>query len=739
LVGLLTAEEFEELLSHCGIRMDQKQREVVLAPVDSVLYVVAGPGSGKTRALALRVLKVLFVDGLPPNAIMATTFTRRAAGELRSRIQGWGMQVWQRIPHRQHEVIDMGAIQVGTLDSLILDALRGLGRQYRNLAVADRYALQLLISRDPEFRELATQIPELREYSRQRPPRDLPEMFLDLRSRIIEYLVNDRAISEQLRMALQRFERLLEERHIIDYQRLNRLFYDLLMQQQIPDHLLQLRYLLVDEYQDTNPLQEEIYLSLGQICIKGGGGLFVVGDDDQALYRFRGATVEVFERFPSSVARKLGHHAKTVWLTVNYRSRRPIVDFANRFLALDPAYSGARVQGKPWITADRREPGPKVLLVSHNGWVKVESLLADLIARLAGPQGLDLCGERYQVSRLGDIAVLTYSPKEIAGGGQSNQTNLRFPGRLRQELESRGIAVFNPRGRPLSEVKAVSQLCGILLCCIDPQQKVQQQLRSDRAHSILKSWRFTAYTLALQHRDLKHFIDGGWITQLQADTQEISLLQLVYAALRWIPELYTSVEGLTYLELITRAITQAQLVSTAAGHIRANNDYLIREAIRTVLIPIAEGRLELDEELLETLPGDRVSIMSIHQAKGLEFPVVIVYLGPTPFDFPKSGNVEHFLEERFGPCSRLGRLSRTPIDRAFDDVIRRYYVAFTRAMDVLILVWDGPFPPTAGGERSVPGGWIRSGQCKAVELFQDVQFWGVTHVSTGPPRSHQNA
>lgn len=88
LVGLLTAKEFEELLSHCGIRMDQKQREVVLAPVDSVLYVVAGPGSGKTRALALRVLKVLFVDGLPPNAIMATTFTRRAAGELRSRIQG---------------------------------------------------------------------------------------------------------------------------------------------------------------------------------------------------------------------------------------------------------------------------------------------------------------------------------------------------------------------------------------------------------------------------------------------------------------------------------------------------------------------------------------------------------------------------------------------------------------------------------------------------------------------------
>src|SRR5713101_2011972 len=69
---------------------DPDQEAAVAAPVNQSLQLIAGPGTGKTTSLTLRVLKLVFVDGVPPLSIVATTFTKKAAGELRSRILGWG-------------------------------------------------------------------------------------------------------------------------------------------------------------------------------------------------------------------------------------------------------------------------------------------------------------------------------------------------------------------------------------------------------------------------------------------------------------------------------------------------------------------------------------------------------------------------------------------------------------------------------------------------------------------------
>jgi DNA helicase-2/ATP-dependent DNA helicase PcrA len=72
---------------------DDNQNKAIGAPINSSLFVVAGPGSGKTTVVALRILKLIFVDGIDPSCIIATTFTRKAAAELRSRILGWGDQL----------------------------------------------------------------------------------------------------------------------------------------------------------------------------------------------------------------------------------------------------------------------------------------------------------------------------------------------------------------------------------------------------------------------------------------------------------------------------------------------------------------------------------------------------------------------------------------------------------------------------------------------------------------------
>jgi DNA helicase II / ATP-dependent DNA helicase PcrA len=107
---------------------------------------------------------------------------------------------------------------------------------------------------------------------------------------------------------------------------------------------------LVDEYQDTNLLQESIYLS---IVTHSHASLTVVGDDDQSLYRFRGATAELFRDFQARLAQAIpGTDSQRLDLTGNYRSTPEIVEYFNAFITNDPDFTAARVQPpKPAIQA----------------------------------------------------------------------------------------------------------------------------------------------------------------------------------------------------------------------------------------------------------------------------------------------------------------------------------------------------------------------------------------------------
>lgn len=706
----ITNECFEEAARNCAITMDEEQRRIVLAPPHELLHVVAGPGSGKTRVLALRVLKLIFVDAIRPHEIMATTFTRRAANELRSRIQDWGLHLWEQLGTEGTALPDIGSIRLGTLDSLVQEALRTIGREYRNLVVIEDYALRLLLQRNPQLR--ADTIEKIQEVAWliQSPFRDAHKALLEFRSRVYQYLVNRDKLSDQARRAIELVDQLLHKHHIVDHDLINWQFYCLLCNDKITDDLRKLRYLLVDEYQDTNPLQEAIYLEIGRRCVVNGGGMLVVGDDDQALYRFRGATVEVFERFPEATECRFGKRAQSYCLSTNYRSRQPIVAFANQFIQLDDGYKEARVTGKPPIRANRAEHLPPVLTLSAGEKSALAEQVAELVARLHNP-GLSLNGQPLRIDQLGEIAILTYSPRELSTNGRP-----RFPWHLRQALERRGIPVYNPRGQPLHTIEPVAALCGLLLHVIDPDnQLVQQSVKAQDVLKILQQWRRQASQRIEQDHNLRQALQQLARPRANSVHQELPTIRIVYQLLRWVPELVQTVDGLTYLELVTRAVTQAAAVSPWAGKFAPSEESSKREILFGVLVPIARGWLDLDEELLETLPGDRVNILSIHQSKGLEFPVVIVDLDTGPWGFPNDGKEEHRLEDQLGPHSALGELPRPGRDRAFDDLIRRYYVAFTRAKELLVLL--------PGRQKSVPNGWTRDGRCHASTLFKDVLNW----------------
>lgn len=89
----VSLSHFHELLEATGRKPDDRQWEAVSTPPEKGLFIVAGPGSGKTNCLTLRILKLILVDGLPPSSVLATTFTKKAAAELRSRILSGGFDL----------------------------------------------------------------------------------------------------------------------------------------------------------------------------------------------------------------------------------------------------------------------------------------------------------------------------------------------------------------------------------------------------------------------------------------------------------------------------------------------------------------------------------------------------------------------------------------------------------------------------------------------------------------------
>src|SRR5690348_112076 len=122
LPGLSVDDFVAAVDTYLGKRLDANQEECVTAPSDESLFLVAGPGSGKTTAITLRMLRLMFVECFDPAAIVATTFTNRAATELRSRVLGWATMLREGLLRDDAlpatlEAVDLNRVVTGTLDS----------------------------------------------------------------------------------------------------------------------------------------------------------------------------------------------------------------------------------------------------------------------------------------------------------------------------------------------------------------------------------------------------------------------------------------------------------------------------------------------------------------------------------------------------------------------------------------------------------------------------------------------
>ncbi len=348
----------EELISG----LNEQQREAVLHG-EGPLLVLAGAGSGKTRVITYRIVKLILMDGVAPEEILAVTFTNKAAAEMRERISNM-------LPDIAHRII------MGTFHSVCVRMLRynagavGLEPNFTIYDADDQKVLARKVLEDAGFDkgymkpvELVNRISLFKTSLKE--PEDIGygyegEIFAPLYAE---------------------YQKRLRELNAVDFGDLILLAVKMLRNNEEIRNYYNRRwkYVLVDEFQDTNKAQLELIklLTLEQqnIC--------VVGDDDQSIYSWRGARVENILQF-----HKLYKNTKIVTLDKNYRSTQPILECANHVISANET----RHQKRLWT--DRIHSSKPVVFGAENNRREAE-FIADTIATL-----------RYDGLAYKDIAIL---------------------------------------------------------------------------------------------------------------------------------------------------------------------------------------------------------------------------------------------------------------------------------------------------------------------------------------------
>ncbi|WP_405305177.1 UvrD-helicase domain-containing protein, partial [Methanobrevibacter sp.] len=374
---MISYEEFEDIIVNTlkrDISSNKDQKKAIISNPDKSLFIVAGPGSGKTTVMVLKILKYIFVDDIDPSEILATTFTKKAAAELYSRILGWGDQIKNYLEDNagddfekiaKIERIDFNQILIGTTDSIAEQLLRENKKPGENQAivieefVANTAMIKILIKDNRyQSKDLQEFLMELSGRTKLEEPSKMSEILMEIKNRIYYDQINFEELYEKtqdnngFKLALdciKEYENTLKSRNIIDFAMLEKAFLEKLKNNDLNLFLDEVKIVLIDEYQDTNLIQEDIYFTIAESALQHDGNITVVGDDDQSLYRFRGATVDLFTNYEKRINERLGIDVEEINLRTNYRSTENIINHCNQFAELDSEYQHARVENKPKI------------------------------------------------------------------------------------------------------------------------------------------------------------------------------------------------------------------------------------------------------------------------------------------------------------------------------------------------------------------------------------------------------
>ncbi|MEO1889487.1 MAG: DNA helicase II [Cycloclasticus sp.] len=613
-------------ISHILDGLNDAQRDAVSAPETSAL-ILAGAGSGKTRVLVHRIAWLMQVEGVSPFGILAVTFTNKAAGEMRERVQAM-----LKTP--------VGGMWIGTFHGI---AHRLLRMHSQELGLPD--AFQVLDS-DDQFRMIKRLLKAMDVDDARWPPRQV-QWFINAQKdegkRAKHIPPSSNPIEQKMLEIYAEYERACQRSGLVDFAELLLRAHELIRDNdEVRVHYQQrFKHVLVDEFQDTNTIQ---YAWL-RLLTQESENLYVVGDDDQSIYGWRGAKIENIYSFQKDYP---SH--KVVRLEQNYRSTSTILGAANALIVNNEGRMGKEL------------------------WTDGED--GELISLYSGYNDQDEA--RFVVDRIKDWASSGHARAEAAILYRSNAQSRLFE----EYLMAAGVPYRVYGGHRFFERMEIKNALAYM--------QLATHFENDAAFERIVN----TPTRGLGTRTLD-------IIRQQARAQDVTLwqaanglcenlglsgraLNALAGFMTLIRQIKKDLSSMALFEQVEQVISRSGLIEHhkkekgEKGEARVENLEELVNAARQFSYEADpdENLSELDSFLAHAAleagdaQGDKfedcVQLMTLHSAKGLEFPLVFL-TGMEEGLFPSQRSVDD-----------IGKL---------EEERRLAYVGITRAMDQLYLTY----------------------------------------------------
>lgn len=648
-------------------RMNAAQREIV-AHTEGPLLVIAGPGSGKSRSLILRAMNILLLEKAKPSEIVLCTYTEKAAHEMHNRLLSLAKEVAY--------TGDLSQLRVGTIHSvcnrLIMEHrhLTPLGNDYTTL---NEFSQRLFI-----FQHLHTIDRHGFFRSKWNIQWEASKWLQEYFDKIMEELIDKhtlfhdpRPFQKHLALAYHAYGTLLLKENRVSFAAQLKIAYDLLYNTKVADKILQnIRYVCVDEYQDTNYVQEQIILRLASST----KNLCVVGDEDQALYRFRGATVRNILEFREAMHNYSDY--REIRLTINYRSHPDIVKRYDTWMR-STNWTNPEAAKNPFRTEKTIIPDPEKTHPHHPSVICIEEQnIDDEAEQLA--ELVFFLKEHEIISDYNQVALLLQS------------VQAHFSNAYREALTTHAIPSFCPRARSYFSQLEVRLLIACFARLFHYSGEVEDNLldhtefskyiRKDCLEVLDISYAPSHPLQALLRTFEQEIIDSAQ-QEVELDTQNHTQLTDYFYRLLAVEPFVTFVQDeqtMRNLVIFSKVLHTFQNFYHHTYINEQTRTNICFDFFSIFLRLLEDGGINEYEDTEQPFLKGHVQIMTIHQAKGLEFPVVIV--GSLNKSHTGAQAVDRELDtfynrERFEPESRIPGF----------DMMRLYYVAFSRAANLLVL------------------------------------------------------
>ena len=597
-------------------QLNDEQIKPVLQTEGAVL-VLAGAGSGKTRVLTSRIAYLVEEKNVPPQAILAITFTNKAANEMKERLS---------------QIVDVSRSWVCTIHSMCVRILRSYATEAN---ISPNFSIYSEVERNNIIKKSFQEC----DYDDEKLLKAVKYHIANAKmlgfdpDRYAEEYAGERDIEEIVKV-YRRYQKHLRENNALDFDDLLNETRNLLKSnEEVREQLSgRFRYILVDEFQDTNAVQYEIIRYLAS----GYGNLFAVGDDDQSIYGWRGAKIENILHFEKDFK-----NAKVFKLERNYRSTKEILKLANAVIKnnghrKDKTLWTANADGAPATVYEAEEESgearyiaQRIALLRRQGYQYSDFAILMRLNALTRSFEQEFTGDGIPYKVFGGFRF--FERKEI----KDLLAYLRLINNPFDSEAALRIINFPKRGIGAKTVESLQKYAfdnelSVYDALLDPDEigftgATREKLVSFR--DLIKGWIIASQDLPINEL-VKRIIDDTHMREAYADDSD---------------------------ESINKRANIEEFVNSVEEYCRLNPDTTLTDYLNQVTL--SSDTDDMDD-------GNYVTLATVHAVKGLEFKCVFIC----------------GLEENILPVSRA-----VDNDDDMEEERRLMYVAITRAKDLLCL------------------------------------------------------